>query len=62
MKKDFDYIKFYVEELKKDNKHFEEQKMLIDSQIDAHKSLFSNWAGPDFKVKARKYLKARGII
>ncbi|MEK6823546.1 MAG: hypothetical protein AABY06_00785 [Nanoarchaeota archaeon] len=62
-KTDLDYVKLYAENLKINPKLFEQQKMLINSQIKSSKSFFQNlFKGKDFKTEARKYLKARGMI
>lgn len=62
-KTDLDYVKLYAENLKTNPKLFEQQKMLINSQIKSSKSFFQNlFKGKDFKTEARKYLKARRII
>lgn len=61
--KDLDYIDLYAEKLRKDSSFFEQQKMLIESQMLASKSLFKNkFKGENFKEKAREYLKEIGIL
>ena len=59
-----DYIKYYAEELKKDNKHFKQYKMLLDSQYKTSRELFRKQfgEGEEFKKNAREYLRKRGII
>lgn len=57
-----DYVKFYAERMREDNKYFQQQKMLIDSQIIASRNLFKNRFKDDFKREAREYLKAIGKI
>jgi hypothetical protein len=61
---DDDYILLYAEELKTNPAEiFKQQKILIDSQIISSQSFFRNlFKGKNFKVEARKYLKARGMI
>jgi hypothetical protein len=61
-KKDIDFVVYYAEKLKEDNKFFQQQKVFLESQIKASKSIFSAWQGRDFKKRARKYLAGRGII
>ncbi len=62
-KTDLDYIELYAENLKTNPKLFEQQKILINSQIKSSKSFFKNrFKGKDFKTEARKYLKERGMI
>ena len=59
-KTDEDYIKLYAESLKKNPELFKQQKMLIDSQIKANRSLFKTFGKEEeFKLNARRYL--RGI-
>ena len=59
-KTDEDYIKLYAESLKKNPELFKQQKMLIDSQIKASRSLFKTFGKEEeFKLNARRYL--RGI-
>jgi hypothetical protein len=58
---DLDYIELYANRLKHDNSLFEQQKLIIDSQIRGSHSLFKNmFAGKDFKTEARKYLRSIG--
>ncbi|MBU4502720.1 MAG: hypothetical protein KKA79_09040 [Nanoarchaeota archaeon] len=61
---DMDYVEFYAKKLKEDNRHFEQQKMLIESQMESSASLFRNMfgEGEEFKENARGYLKKLGII
>lgn len=60
---DMDYVEFYAERLKIDNRLFKQQKLLIDSQIIASRSLFRNkFKEKDFKTEARRYLKDLKII
>jgi len=62
MMKNIDYVKFYAEKLKEDNSLFEQQKKLIESQLNGSFSLFTNMFKGDFKTNARKYLKGIGLI
>ena len=59
---DLDYVKLYAERLKEDNALFEQQKMLIDSQLKASSSLFKKAFCGDFKLKAREYAKSFGLL
>jgi hypothetical protein len=60
---DLDYVEFYASRLREDNSLFEQQKMIIDSQIQASHSLFNNmFAGKDFKAEARRYLRSVGLL
>lgn len=59
---DLDYVKLYAEKLKEDNRFFEQQIKLINSQIKGSSSIFRNAFKPNFKEKARKYLKGIKLI
>ena len=59
---DLDYAELYAKKLKEDNRLFKQQKMLIESQLQASSSLFKNMFSGDFKTKARKYLREMGVI
>ena len=60
---DLDYVKLYAENLRENPKLFEQQKMLINSQIKANRSLFKNFGKKnEFKLNARKYLKDLGVL
>ena len=61
-KTNLDYVELYAKKLKTDNSLFSQQKSLIESQIKISHSFFLNSFGENFKVKARKYLKKRGLI
>ncbi|MEK6871575.1 MAG: hypothetical protein AABX16_01595 [Nanoarchaeota archaeon] len=57
------YVIYYAEKLKDNSQFFKQQKMLIESQMRASHSFFLNVFGKkNFKEKARKYLKERGLI
>ena len=60
---DLDYVDYYAEKLREDNSFFEQQRMLIESQLAASKSLFKNIFGKkNYKKAARKYLKSVKLI
>ena len=62
-KTDEDYVEIYAGNLKNNSELFNQQKLLINSQIKSSKSFFINLFGvKDFELKARKYLKERGLI
>lgn len=63
-KTDMDYVEYYANKLKTDNNLFKQQKMLIDSQIIASRSLFKRMFSPkvDYKKNARKYLRSINLI
>lgn len=63
LKSDLDYVEFYAEQLKINNKFFKDYKKIIDSQIKASSSLFGKmFKNEDFRLKAREYLKKRLLI
>ncbi|MBI3051174.1 hypothetical protein HYY74_01830 [Candidatus Woesearchaeota archaeon] len=58
-----DYVELYAKALRQDNRHFAQQKMLIESQMKSSSQLFGRmFGGPDFKEKAREYLRKVGLI
>ncbi len=59
---DMDFVVFYSTKLWEDSSLFEQQKRFLESQLKASKSLFNNWTGKDFKIKAREYLNKGGPI
>jgi hypothetical protein len=60
---DLDYVVFYAEKLLENNYFFRQQKMLIEGQITASKSIFKNkFKDRNFKDKAREYLKEINIL
>ena len=60
---DLDYIELYAKKLNENPKIFNQQKMLIDSQITASQQFFKNaFKNGDFKTQARKYLKSVKLI
>ncbi|MBI2133415.1 hypothetical protein HYU11_01895 [Candidatus Woesearchaeota archaeon] len=61
--KNIDYIRLHAEKIRKDSRHFAQQKMLIDSQIQASRSFFQRkFSGKDFNTEARKHLKGIGLL
>jgi len=64
LKTRLDYVEFYAYKLKKDNSLFNQQKMLIESQLQSSSSLFRKMfvSQKNFKNNARKYLKGIGLI
>ncbi|MAE43320.1 hypothetical protein CMO93_06095 [Candidatus Woesearchaeota archaeon] len=63
-KKDLDYIEIYANKLKNNNSFFQQQKILIESQLHGSSSLFKNMFGTEknFKRNSREYLKKIGLI
>jgi hypothetical protein len=63
-KTDMDYVELFAKRLKEDNSLFEQQRMIIESQMKASAELFRNafGTGEEFKRNARKYLKGIGLI
>ncbi len=61
-KTNLDYVEMYAKKLKTDNRLFSQQKSLIESQMKISQSFFLNSFGENFKVKAREYLRKRGLI
>ncbi len=61
---DSDYVEFYANSLKENNKFFRQHKMLIDSQIIASRQIFRKKFGDggDFNEKARDYLRKLGLL
>lgn len=61
---DLDYVDLYAERLKEDASLFKQQKMLIESQLQSSSATFRNMCGKgeEFKINARRYLRAVGII
>jgi len=64
LKTRLDYVEFYANKLKRDNSFFNQQKMLIESQLQSSSSLFRKMfvSQKNFKNNARKYLKGIGLI
>ena len=60
--KEIDYVTLYAESLKENNLLFEQQKMLIESQLKASSSLFTKTFSGDFKLQARSYLRGIGLL
>ena len=62
-KTNLDYVEFYARKLKDDNALFEQQRMLINSQLQSSSAVFSKmFEGKDFKAEARKYLRSIGKV
>lgn len=60
---DLDYVELYAKKLKEDNTFFEQQKMLIESQLHSSQAIFKKKFGnKDFKENARKYLREIQMI
>jgi len=60
--KEIDYVALYAKSLKEDNRLFEQQKRLIESQLQGSSSLFKRMFSPNFKANARQYLRKIGLI
>lgn len=63
-KESLDYIEIYAKALKENPKHFKEQKMLIESQLNSSKELFMKRFGKGkiFRFNARRYLENIGRL
>lgn len=61
---DLDYVEIYAIELKRNNKLFEQQKKLIESQLKSSSLIFRNSFGKDeeFKLKGRNYIKEIHLV
>ena len=59
---DLDYVEFYAEKLRADNRYFAQQKLLIESQLQSSRELFRQRFGKDFKRNARIYLREIGLL
>lgn len=60
---DLDYVKLYSKKMKTDNSLFNQQKKLIEAQLNASASLFKKmFSNKNFKSNARKYLKNIGLL
>ncbi len=61
---DMDFVEFYAKKLKEDKRHFEQQKIIIESQMESSAALFRKLfgEGEEFKANAREYLRKMGII
>lgn len=60
--KDIDYVELYAKKLLADNSLFDQQKKLIESQLQGSSSLFRKMFANDFKQNARGYLKKVGLL
>ena len=62
-KDDLDYVEFYANMLKNDNRFFAQQKMLIESQMQSSSLIFKKMLGKkNFKNNARQYLRKVGLL
>ncbi|VVB81323.1 Uncharacterised protein [uncultured archaeon] len=60
---DLDYVELYAKKLKNDKNLFQQQKILIESQLHSSRAVFSKFGtGDKFKAKAREYLKGTGLV
>ena len=60
---DLDYVELYATILKDDNRLFEQQKKLVESQLKSSKIIFlKRFGDKNFIKNARKYLKEIGLI
>ena len=61
---DQDYIGLYADSMRSDSSLFEQQRKLIDSQIDSSVLLFKRkfGSGSEFKEKARDFLRKIGLL
>ncbi|MBI4014805.1 MAG: hypothetical protein HY365_02520 [Candidatus Aenigmarchaeota archaeon] len=59
-----DYVELYAERLKSDPSIFEQQRMLIESQLESSRQVFRSMLGDgdDFEQRAREYLRKIGMI
>ena len=58
-----DYVEVYAQKIKDDNRLFQQQKKIIESQLRSSSSFFRNmFAGQDFKQSSRMYLKSVGLL
>ncbi|MDP3733759.1 MAG: hypothetical protein Q8R37_00890 [Nanoarchaeota archaeon] len=60
--KEIDYVELYAQKVREDSSLFTQQKRLIEAQLQGSSSLFKKMFSGDFKVKARNYLRGRGLI
>ncbi|MBU0456506.1 MAG: hypothetical protein ABH824_01820 [Nanoarchaeota archaeon] len=60
--KDIDYVELYAEKLREDNSLFDQQKRLIEAQLQGSSSLFRGMFADNFKQNARIYLKKIGML
>lgn len=60
---DMDYVELYAEKLLAEPLLFEQQKMLINSQLKSSKETFKKmFSSNNYEVDARAYLRAIGLI
>jgi|TARA_Y100000310_G_scaffold340828_1_gene437934 hypothetical protein len=62
--RDLDYVVLYANEMYKDNSLFDQQKELVESQLNSSSLLFRRkfGKGVSFKKKARDFLSKIGLI
>ena len=60
--KEIDYVELYAKKLREDNSLFQQQRILIEAQLQGSSSLFKKMFSGNFKAKARKYLRGIGLI
>ena len=62
-KSDFEFVKYFAERLKDDNRLFEIQKTLLENHLIYINRYFKNKFGDkNFKENAREYLRQIGLI
>ena len=59
---DLDYVIFYAEQMLFNKMLFEKQRIFLESQFLASRTLFNKMKGDNFKKFARGYLLSRGLI
>ncbi|MEK6927343.1 MAG: hypothetical protein AABX11_02830 [Nanoarchaeota archaeon] len=59
---DSEFVKLYAEKLLLDKSLFEQQRILIESQLKATNEIFRKLFGDNFEENARKYLRATNRI
>ncbi len=60
---DLEYVEFYAQQLLNNPKFFEQQKMLINSQLKSSKATFQNmFSSKNYEPESRAYLHEIGLI
>ena len=60
---DLDYVEYYADKLRGDNRYFKQQKELIESQMHSSSATFKKMLSKqNFKSDARKYLKSINLL
>jgi hypothetical protein len=60
---DLEFVEYFANSLKSDNRLFEIQKTLLENHLNFTNNYFKNKFGDkNFKENARKYLKKVGLI